>query len=50
MKRSIALLMLLTLMISCNTKTDIAKEEKQIRDLLQHERKAHFDRNMELLI
>jgi hypothetical protein len=50
MKRSIALLMLLTLMISCNPKTDLAKEEKQIRDLLQQERKAHFDRNMELFI
>ena len=50
MKQPIALLMLLTVMISCNSKPDLTKEEKQIRDLLKQERKAHFDRNVQLFM
>ena len=51
MKRYYALLLLLTaIIISCNSRTDITKEEKQIRDLLQQERKAHFDRNVDLFM
>jgi hypothetical protein len=50
MKQPIALLMLLTVMISCNSKTDLTKEEKQIHDLLKQERKAHFDRDVQLFM
>lgn len=36
--------------ISCREKPDLAKEEAAIRQLLQQERKAHFDRNVDLFI
>lgn len=38
------------LFMSCSAKTNLAKEETAIRNLLQQERKAHFDRNVELFI
>ncbi|NOT51589.1 MAG: nuclear transport factor 2 family protein [Chitinophagaceae bacterium] len=43
-------IVLVILFYSCNNKPDLAKEEKAIRDLLQQERKAHFDRNAELFV
>ena len=41
---------LLMLMLACNSKTDLDKERKTILAMLQTERKAHFDRNVELFI
>lgn len=38
------------LFYSCSSKPDLGKEEKAIRALLQQERKAHFDRNVELFV
>lgn len=40
----------ITLIISCSTKFDIEKERKRITQLLQTERKAHFDRNVDLFM
>ena len=34
--------------ISCHNKTDFESEEKAIRNLLQQERKAHFEKNVDL--
>lgn len=40
-----------TLLISCSVKkADLVKEENAIRNLLQQERKAHFDRNVDLFV
>lgn len=49
-KMNLLLSMLTFFAISCTNKTDLAKEEKEIRNLLQQERKAHFDRNTSLFI
>jgi len=38
------------LMASCNNGIDFTNEEKTIRNLLQQERKAHFDRNVDLFM
>lgn len=40
------------LFVSCASaeKTDKVKEEKAIRNLLKQERKAHFDRNVDLFV
>jgi hypothetical protein len=35
---------------ACSNKPDLAGEEKAIRDLLRQERKAHFDRNVDLFV
>ena len=37
-------------LISCQTKDGYADAEKEIRDMLQQERKAHFDRDVELFV
>lgn len=51
MKRdSILYIIAIGLMFSCNNKPDLAREEKKIRSLLQQERKAHFDRNVQLFM
>jgi len=49
MNKFIAIL-LTGILVSCNSKTDLVTEEKEIRNLLQQERKAHFDRNVDLFI
>ena len=41
---------LLLLLVACSPKADIEKERKTILTMLQTERKAHFDRNVELFI
>jgi hypothetical protein len=47
----IALLFSATLFaLSCHQKPDLATEEKAIRSILATERKAHFDRNVDLFI
>lgn len=43
-------LLALSLLFSCNTKTDLSKEENEIRELLQQERKAHFARDVDLFV
>lgn len=45
-------LFLAIIIVSCSNagETGIAKEEKTIRALLQQERKAHFDRNVDLFV
>lgn len=40
--------LLLLLLVACNSKVNIEKEKKAILAMLQKERKAHFDRNVEL--
>ena len=35
---------------SCSNKADLEKEKTAIRNLLQQERKAHFDRDVELFV
>jgi hypothetical protein len=47
---TLALFLSALILLSCNRKTDLNKEEKAIRDLLQQERKAHFDRNTDLFV
>lgn len=41
---------MLLLMVACNSKADLEKEKKSILAMLQTERKAHFDRNVDLFI
>ncbi len=41
---------LLLLLLACSSKADLDKERKTILAMLQTERKAHFDRNVELFI
>ncbi len=50
MKPLFAYLLLATLLYACARKPDLVKEEKTIRALLQQERKAHFDRDVELFV
>lgn len=50
MKQLLASLLCATLLCSCDKKRDLVKEEKAIRALLQQERKAHFDRDVELFV
>jgi hypothetical protein len=50
LKKVIALLLMTVQVCSCNSKPDLAKEERAIRDLLQQERKAHFNRDVALFI
>ena len=38
------------LLVACSPKVDIEKERKTILTMLQTERKAHFDRNVELFM
>ena len=40
----------LLLLIACNSKPGLEKERKTIVTMLQTERKAHFDRNVELFM
>ena len=42
--------LLLLLIVACNSKADLEKEKKTILTMLQTERKAHFDRNVELFM
>ena len=42
--------LLLLLLMACNSKPDLKKEKKTILAMLQTERKAHFDRNVELFM
>jgi len=37
-------------LVACNSKPDLEKEKKTILAMLQTERKAHFDRNVELFM
>jgi hypothetical protein len=46
----IVVLLFLVFLYACNSKTDLAKEEKAIRALLQQERKAHFEKNVDLFM
>ena len=41
---------LLLLLVACNNTADLDKERKTLLAMLQTERKAHFDRNVELFI
>jgi len=41
---------LLLLLVACNTKADFEKDRKTILEMLTTERKAHFDRNVEMFI
>ena len=41
---------LLMLLVACNTTADLEKERNTILTMLRTERKAHFDRNVELFI
>ena len=49
MNKSIILLTTV-LTLACSNEVNLEKARKEITDLLQQERKAHFDRNMELFI
>lgn len=49
MKYALIGLLLLSL-LSCNSRADLEKERKAILEMLQTERKAHFDRNADLFI
>lgn len=49
MKYALISLLLLSV-ISCNSRIDLEKERKAILEMLQTERKAHFDRNVDLFI
>jgi hypothetical protein len=44
------LLLLPALINSCDPPADLARDEKEIRSILQQERKAHFDRNTDLFV
>jgi len=44
------LLFLLPVFVACNSKPDLEKERKTILSMLQTERKAHFDRNVDLFV
>lgn len=44
------LILLSVIAFSCNNKIDLAVEEKAIRNLLQQERKAHFEKNVDLFV
>lgn len=44
------LFLLLPVFIACNSKPDIGKEKKTILLMLQTERKAHFERNVDLFM
>lgn len=48
--RFLTSLYFLVLFVSCSQKPDLETEETAIRNLLQQERKAHFDRNSDLFI
>lgn len=51
MKSTIALLVLPAFFIlSCSSKPDLETAKKEIKTLLQQERKAHFDRNVDLFV
>ena len=44
------LFLLLPILLACNTKPDIEKERQTILSMLQTERKAHFERNVDLFV
>ena len=44
------LFLLLPVIIGCDPKADLEKEKKMILSMLQTERKAHFDRNVDLFM
>ena len=48
--KNLAGCLLLLLLIACNSKVDIGKERKTILAMLQTERKAHFERNVEMFM
>ena len=48
MKQYLTILTILA--FSCNNKTDFVNEENAIRKLLQQERKAHFEKNVDLFV
>ena len=48
--KNVAGFWLLLLLGSCNSKVDLEKETQAILVMLQTERKAHFDRNVDLFI
>lgn len=50
MKNFVLIILTFECFISCTQKPDLVKEETAIRNLLQQERKAHFDRNTDLFI
>lgn len=50
MSRYLVLFISVMAINACTSKHDLAKEEKAIRDLLQQERKAHFDRDVKLFM
>ncbi|HEV7780936.1 MAG TPA: nuclear transport factor 2 family protein [Chitinophagaceae bacterium] len=50
MKRFFSLLLATVMLCSCKSKPDLAKEKKAILAILQQERKAHFDGDVELFI
>lgn len=52
MQRYFILIVLSTIagLLSCCRKSDLPKEEKAIRSLLQQERKAHFDKNADMFV
>ena len=48
--KSITASLFLFLFVACNSKPDLEKEKETILSMLQTERKAHFDRNVELFM
>ena len=44
------IILFLPVLFGCNSKTDHEKERQTILSMLQTERKAHFDRNVDLFI
>lgn len=44
------IILLTVIAFSCNSKTDLAVEEKAIRSLMKQERKAHFEKNVDLFV
>jgi len=42
--------LLLSFLAACNSKPDLEKEKKTILSMLQTERKAHFERNVDMFI
>ncbi len=43
-------LFVIVLLAACSEKSDLEKSRKEITDLLQQERKAHFEKNVDLFV
>ena len=48
--RRVSIIGCILFLVSCTSKIDLAKEETVLRNLLQQERKAHFDRDVDKFV